>query len=160
MKQTILKYGIMAGVAVVGYFLLFYTINKTLMLGPYVQLPSYLVYFGFMFLASKSHFNLDFKQILKIAFGVFVVANLIYYAFDFYLFNLIDKSLGDIQKDLMLDYYKAGAKTVQEASALTQSIENGDFHDIKTLSFGYARGAIGGFGMAILVAYLVKRFNA
>jgi Protein of unknown function (DUF4199) len=159
MKQTIIKYGIMAGLAVVGYFLLFYSINKATMLGPSVQLPSYLVYFGFMFWAAKPYGNSDFKGILKVAFGVFVIANLFYYAFDFYLFNYMDKSLIDLQKDLMLDYFEGAAKSVEEASLRTQNIQSGDYHSPQSLIFAYAKGTIGGFGMAILVAYLVKKIN-
>jgi membrane associated rhomboid family serine protease len=159
MKQTIIKYGIMAGLAVVGYFLLFYSINKTTMLGPSVQLPSYLVYFGFMFWAAKPYYNSDFKGILKVAFGVFVIANLFYYAFDFYLFNYMDKSLIDLQKDIMLDYFEGAAKSVEEASLRTQNIQSGDYHSLKSLIYAYAKGAIGGFGMAILVAYFVKKMN-
>jgi Protein of unknown function (DUF4199) len=159
MKQTIIKYGIMAGLAVVGYFLLFYYINKTTMLGPLVQLPKYLVYFGFMFWAAKPYYNSDFKDILKVAFGVFVITSLIYYAFDFYLFNYMDKSLVDIQKDLMLDYFSEGAKSVEESSKRTQIIQEGDFHSLQSLFSEFARGTIGGFGMSILVAYLVKKIN-
>jgi Protein of unknown function (DUF4199) len=159
MKQTIIKYGIMAGLAVVGYFLLFYSINKTMMLGPSAQLPSYLIYLGFMFWAAKQYSHLDFKDILKVAFGVFVLTNLCYYVFDYYLFNVMDKALGDIQKDLMLDYFEGAAKSVEEASLRTQNIQNGDYHSLKSLIFAYAKGAIGGFGMAILVSYLVKKIN-
>jgi Protein of unknown function (DUF4199) len=157
MKQTIIKYGIMAGLAVVGYFLLFYAINKATMLGATVQLSSYLVYFGVMFLAAKKYSNSDFKDVLKVAFGVFVIANLFYYVFDFYLFNYKDKTLIDLQKDLMLDYFEGAAKSVEEATLRTQSIQSGDYHSFYSLIFAYAKGAIGGFGLSILVAYLVKK---
>ena len=146
----------MAGLAVVGYFLLFYFMDKTMMLGAYVQVGVLLLYFGFMYLAAKHYADLEFKKLLKIAFGVFVLTNLFYYAFDYYLFNIMDKSLADIQKDMMLDYYKTGAKSVEESAVMSENINKGDFHNASTLIFGYARGAIGGFGLSILVAYLVK----
>ncbi len=71
----------------------------------------------------------------------------------------MDKSLVDIQKDLMLDYFSEGAKLVEESSKRTQTIQEGDFHSLQSLFSEFVRGTIGGFGMAILVAYLVKKMN-
>jgi hypothetical protein len=157
MKQNILKYGTMAGITLTGYFLLFYFYDKNAMLGSTVQLSSYLIYALFMFLAAKSVANLDFKTVLRTAFGVFIVTNLFYYAFDYVLFNMVDKSLADIQKTMMLDYYTANIKTVQETKEMTDNITNGNFHNLKSISFGFAKGAIGGFGLAIIISYLVKK---
>jgi hypothetical protein len=110
-----------------------------------------------MFQAIKTLGKEDFKTVLRTAFGVFIVANIVYYAFDYVLFNHIDKSLGLLQKEVMIGYYSAGAKSVQEQNLLYESIQTTDFHNFKGISFNFAKGAIGGFGLAILVSYLIKR---
>jgi Protein of unknown function (DUF4199) len=159
MKQNILKYGTMAGITLIGYFLLFYCYDKSAVLGKTVQLSSYLIYAFFMFLAAKSVVNLDFKPVLRTAFGVFIVTNLFYYTYDYVLFNVVDKSLAEVQKTMMLDYFTANTKTIQETKDMTDSINNGNFHDFNGLSFAFAKGAIGGFILAVIVSYLVKKSN-
>jgi hypothetical protein len=159
MKQNILKYGTMAGITLTGYFLLFYYYDKNAMLGQTAQLSSYLIYALFMFLAAKSVGNLDFKTVLRTAFGVFIVTNLFYYAFDYVLFNIIDKSLAEVQKTMMLDYFTANTKTIQETKDMTDSINSGNFHNLNSLSYAFAKGAIGGFILAVIASYLVKKSN-
>ena len=159
MKQNILKYGIIAGVALIGYFLLFYNLSKEMMLGQVGQLSSYLIYIAFMFIATKQAGDLDFKGLLRTAFAVFLIMNAFYYVFDYVLFNFKDKSLINTQKDLMLEYWQKGTKTVEEQNLVTQAIQNGDFHTPQALLFAFAKGSIGGFGLSILVAYLIKRNN-
>ena len=149
----------MAGITLIGYFLLFYYTDKNTMLGQSVQLSSYLVYALFMFLAAKSVGQEDFKTVLRTAFGVFVVTNLFYYIFDFVLFNTMDKSLADMQKTMMIDYYTANIKTVQETKEMRDNILNGNFHTISSLAFGFAKGAIGGFLLAVIISFLVKKME-
>jgi hypothetical protein len=149
----------MAGITLIGYFLLFYYTDKNALLGQSVQLSSYLIYAFFMFLAAKSVGHLDFKTVLRTAFGVFIVTNLFYYVFDFVLFNMVDKSLADLQKTMMIDYYTPNIKTVQETKEITDNILNGNFHTISSLAFGFAKGAIGGFLLAVLISFLVKKIN-
>lgn len=157
MKQNILKYGTMAGMSLIGYFLLFYYYDKNTMLGATVQFSSYLIYALFMFLAAKNVAKQDFKTVLRTAFAVFIVTNLFYYTFDYVLFNMVDKSLADVQKNMMLEYYTANLKTVEGTKEMTDNIYNGNFHSLKSISFGFAKGAIGGFGLAILISYFVKK---
>ncbi len=157
MKQNIIKNGIIAGVAAIGYVLLFYYIKKDLIFSATYTFSSLVIYLIFMYQAVKTLGKEDFKTVLRTAFGVFVLANVIYYAFDYVLFNIIDKSLADIQKGIMIQYYSAGAKSVTEQNELNLSIENAQFHNVKGITFNFAKGAIGGFGLAILVSYLIKR---
>ena len=157
MKQNIIKNGILAGVAAIGYVSLFYYIKKDLIFSATYTFSSLVIYLIFMFQAVKTLGKEDFRTVLRTAFGVFILANVVYYAFDYVLFNYIDKSLGILQKDVMIGYYSAGAKSVQEQNQLYESIQNADFHNFKGISFNFAKGAIGGFGLAILVSYLIKR---
>lgn len=71
MKQKILLNGIIAGIAVVGYVLLFYYMDKASALGASVRFSSLLIYVLFMYLAIKNVDSTDFKVLLRGAFGVF-----------------------------------------------------------------------------------------
>lgn len=157
MKQNIIKNGIIAGVAVIGYVLLFYYTHKEWLFTAGFVFSSLLIYLFFMYQAAKQVANEDFKMVLKAAFGVFVVTNVIYYGFDYVLFNMIDTSLIYIQKESMIQYYASGAKSVQDQNQLSESIGEAQFHDIKGLAFNFAKGAIGGFGLAIMISILIKR---
>ena len=157
MKQNIIKNGIIAGVAAIGYVLLFYYTKKDLIFSATYTFSSLVIYLIFMYQAVKTLGKEDFRTVLRTAFSVFILANVVYYAFDYVLFNYIDKSLGNLQKDVMIGYYSAGAKSVQEQNQLQESIQNADFHNFKGISFNFAKGAIGGFGLAILISYLIKR---
>lgn len=157
MKQNIIKNGIMAGVVAIGYVLLFYYINKEWLFTGTFVFSSLLFYLFFMYQAAKTVAKEDFKIVLRAAFGVFILANVIYYAFDYVLFNMIDKSLIDVQKESMIQYYASGAKSVEDQNQLSQSIEDAQFHDFKGIAFNFAKGAIGGFGLAIVISFLIKR---
>lgn len=157
MKQNIIKNGIIAGVVAIGYVLLFYYIRKEWIFTAGYTFSSLLIYLFFMYQAAKDLGKEDFRIVLRIAFGVFVLANTLYYAFDYVLFNQIDPSLAILQKNVMINYYSSGAKSVQEQNQMYESIQNADFHNIKGIAFNFAKGAIGGFGLSILITYLIKR---
>lgn len=157
MKQNIIKNGIIAGVAAIGYVLLFYYTRKEYIFTAFYTFSSLIFYIFFMHQAAKKVVNEDFNIVLKTAFGVFVVANLIYYGFDYILFNVIDPSLADMQKNEMIEYFASAAKSVEEQNQVTQSIRDSSYHGIKGISFSFAKGAIAGFGLSILITYLLKR---
>ena len=91
MKQNIIKNGILAGVAAIGYVSLFYYIKKDLIFSATYTFSSLVIYLIFMFQAVKTLGKEDFRTVLRTAFGVFILANVVYYAFDYVLFNYIDK---------------------------------------------------------------------
>ncbi len=157
MKQNIIKNGIIAGVAAIGYALLFYYTRKEWLFTGSYTFSSLIIYLFFMHQAAKKVAKEDFNVVLKAAFGVFVLANAIYYAFDYALFNIIDPSLVDIQKEEMIQYYSSASKSVEEQNTLIQGIQDAQYHQFKGISFSFAKGAIGGFGLAILITYLLKR---
>lgn len=157
MKQNIIKNGIIAGVAAIGYVLLFYYTRKELIFSALYTFSSLVIYIYFMYQAAKMVVKEDFNIVLRTAFAVFVIANAVYYCFDYALFNIIDTSLVDIQKDQMIEYYATEAKSVEEQNQVTQGIKDADYHGFKGISFSFAKGAIGGFGLSILITYLLKR---
>ena len=158
MKQKILLNGIIAGVAVIGYVLLFYYMDKKLALSASVRFSSLLVCALFMYLTIKDVKEPDFRVLLRGAFGVFLIANALYYVFDFVLFNHIDTSLIDLEKDMAIEMYRPSTP-INELYDMEQGIRNAQAHNFSSNALQFARWSILGFGVALLVSYLVKRNN-
>lgn len=158
MKQKILLNGIIAGIAVVGYVLLFYYMDKKLALSASVRFSSLLVCALFMYLTIKDVREPDFKVLLRGAFAVFLIANALYYVFDYVLFNIIDKSLMDMEKEMAIEMYRPSTP-INELYDMEQGIRNAQAHNFSSNLMQFARWTILGFGVALLVSYLVKRNN-
>jgi hypothetical protein len=156
MKQNILKYGTMAGVGAVGYLLLFYYTNREWLFTGTFYFSSLLIYLFFMYQAAKTVAKEDFKTILKVALSTFLIANALYYIGDFWLYNKMDTSLADLQKTKAIEYLKQGTP-IGEQLKMTETVMTENIHDAESLIKLYIRGIIGGFGMAVLVSYLIKR---
>lgn len=156
MKQKILLNGIIAGIAVVGYVLLFYYMDKKLALSASVRFSSLLVCALFMYLTIKDVREPDFKVLLRGAFAVFLIANALYYVFDYVLFNVIDKSLMDMEKEMAIEMYRPSTP-INELYDMEQGIRNAQAHNFSSNAMQFARWTILGFGVALLVSYLVKR---
>ena len=109
-----------------------------------------------MYLAAKRAISEDFKGVLRTAFSVFLIANALYYVFDFILFNYIDRSLTVFQADAAIAYLKPSTP-LEEQIKMEENIRSADIHNVSSLLKNYVRGAIGGFGLSVLVSYLVKR---
>ena len=158
MKQKILLNGIIAGIAVIGYVLLFYYMDRKLALSASVRFSSLLVCALFMYLTIKDVREPDFKVLLRGAFAVFLIANALYYVFDYVLFNIIDKSLMDMEKEMAIEMYRPSTP-INELYDMEQGIRNAQAHNFSSNAMQFARWTILGFGVALLVSYLVKRNN-
>jgi DNA integrity scanning protein DisA with diadenylate cyclase activity len=158
MKQKILLNGIIAGIAVIGYVLLFYYMDRKLALSASVRFSSLLVCALFMYLTIKDVREPDFKVLLRGAFAVFLIANALYYVFDYVLFNIIDKSLMDMEKEMAIEMYRPSTP-INELYDMEQGIRNAQAHNFSSNLMQFARWTILGFGVALLVSYLVKRNN-
>jgi len=149
MQQRNLTYGIIAGVGTVLYIYLFYHFNQESVLNPLVPWSSLIIYIACMAkagmdLRKRQDGLLSFKQGLKEAFVVYLIASLIYYAFIYLLFKFIDPGLIELQKEQLLSAGKI--------------IENQDFSmTLGKTFFSFTRGLIGGFIFSALVAVILKR---
>jgi hypothetical protein len=143
MQQTAVKYGIMAGIAIVLYLLVFHQIDRALVLHPFVYWSTMLVAFIGMVAAvrkerSDNGDRISQKEAMKPAFLVFVLSMLIFNLFVYVLFNFIDPGLPDVQKQMM--------------EAAGREVKDLDFK----MTFG--RMVVGyGFFISYLVASLLKR---
>lgn len=99
---------------------------------------------------------LPFRKAVQLGFVSFLIANLIFFAFYYWIFNS-DPELVEIQLKMMQEFaesYPVGseARTQLESVEITSS----------DITFGhcvnkYLRGALGGFLIAVLIALLVKQ---
>jgi hypothetical protein len=156
MKQTIFIHGITAGIATVAYAFLIFSAQKQGFFSMWFYVSTLVIYGLGMYLASKQAISEDFKVVLRTAFSVFLIANALYYAFDFALFNYIDKSLATFQADAAIAYLKPNTP-LEEQIRMEENIRSADIHNVPSLVKNYLRGAIGGFVLSVLVSYLVKR---
>lgn len=164
MKHTFVKYGIIAGVSVVAYFLLFYFIDTTILFSPFVNWGSLVIYLTFMIMACTrervSHEgSLPFKQALRTAFGTFVVANIIYYIFNYLLFKF-DPTLLITQKEAIIHTMQWASKTFNfELPSETIQQLRGEIRPVtigNTL-FVFAQSLIGGFILSFIVGGMMRR---
>jgi hypothetical protein len=159
MKQNKIIQGIIAGAVVIGYALLLYTTQKTNLFTTWFYFSSLLIYAFFMYRAAKSVAHLEFRAVLQGTFVVFLIANALWYVFDYTLYNVFDKTLAQVQADAAINYYKAAGVTGEELEKTADIIRQSDIHNIKSLATGFAKGAIGGFGLAVALTALVKRHS-
>jgi hypothetical protein len=159
-KNTIgIKYGILAGVGLMLYFLLFYYMDKNRMMEAWVSWSSLFLVLICTFLAVSQQREtnsgiIEFKEALKTGFTVIVLSNLLYYAFFFVLLKS-DPELVSILKQNILDAYKS-ILSEEEWTAMEKSYENFSFRFSEALLY-FAKSTIGEFFIALLVAALLKR---
>jgi hypothetical protein len=156
MKKTIFIYGILAGIASAAYGFLVYSIQKATFLSMGFYASSMLIYAFLMYFTAIKAKNEDFKVVLRTAFSVFLIANAVYYCFDFALFNHIDKSLATMQADAAIAYLKPNT-LLEEQIKMEENIRSADIHNVASLFKQYLKAAIGGFILSFLIAYLIKR---
>ncbi len=161
-KDNSKKYGLVAGVAVAGYMLLFYLFDKELMLNLFVQWFSLLIYLYFMYRSGTEVPNTHedsqnhFKTILRAVFVTFLITNAIYYLF-YYLINNFDPQLADIQQEISRKLYMRLAPDGQK-EAMMEQIEAADYSvRAGDILFGFAKGAIGGFVLSFIIAKYLER---
>lgn len=149
MQQTAVKFGIIAGIAIVLYLLVFHQIDRTLLLNPLVYWSPILVAVATMRMVvsrerDKNDGKIEKREALKQAFLTYVLAYLFFSVFIFLLFNFIDPGLTELQKQAMLD---AGRK-----------VEGLDFKmTAGKVIFQYAYMLIPGFFLSYMVASFMKK---
>lgn len=145
-RQAIIN-GSLAGVLTVGYFLLFYFLDRAYLLNAWVWWGSLIIYLAFMFRVVQQLDTTAFRQSLQAAFLVFVVANAIFYLFYYLLFSVFDPGLVDLQRELLQDnpLWQGGNTEVDLSVTLGRVI------------FSFAYSLIGGFILALLVSAVARK---
>ncbi|MDZ7880170.1 MAG: hypothetical protein U5L45_21005 [Saprospiraceae bacterium] len=87
----------------------------------------------------------DFRGTLRAAFGVFLLANACYYAFDYALYNYFNPLMNQLQAEAAIEMYRASTP-IDEMDKLADNIRKSNIHNVKSLLVQFGKGAIGGFG--------------
>jgi hypothetical protein len=179
MKFNTLIKGLLAGVAVVAYTFAVYSFKKEYLFTGTFYFSSLLIYAVFMYWAAsqtaKESFAQpvyavnpeqdevqdtqnegDFRGTLRSAFGVFLIANALYYLFDYWLFNYFDPYMNQIQAEAAIEMFRASTP-LEEMQKLSENIRNSNIHNVKSLLFQFGKGAIGGFGLSVVLTFLALR---
>lgn len=148
MQRTRLT-GILTGLSIIAYLLIFYFIDRALLINPFVYWGTLLVaVIGMAYAVRKVRSDqgeiIEKKDALKHAFLVYVIAMAFFYVFYFTMLNYIDPSITELQKAAMEE---AG----QDTSKIDFSMTFG-----KAFS-GYIISLIGGFLVSFLMASVMKR---
>lgn len=145
-RQGIIN-GITAGILTVGYFLLFYFIDRAFLLNPWVWWGSLIIYLVFMFRVVQQLDTTAFRQSLQAAFLVFVIANAIFYLFYYLLFSVFDPGLVDLQRELLAENPLWQDGNTEPDLSVT----------IGRVIFSFAYSLIGGFILALLVSAVARK---
>ncbi|MFK7808218.1 MAG: DUF4199 domain-containing protein [Saprospiraceae bacterium] len=157
------KYGIIAGVATVGYMLLFYLIDRTLILNMKVYWSSLLIYFICMYKACmeirSSHENevLHLKDAIRASFITFLIANAIFYIFYYILLNFVDPDLVKLQVEIAQQMYLDIMGEERAKPMLDRMEEEGFEMTFSKTFFEYAKGAIAGFVFSLLIGGFTRQ---
>jgi Ca2+/Na+ antiporter len=163
MNKSGLKYGLIAGVATIVYLLVFYFISKKAMVGPWVFYSTLVIYLAAMILAARERKSILKEQFsvregLQAAFLTYVIANAFFYVF-YYVIQQSDPSLAELQKEAMREYLPH----VTPKNKLGRALKDLEDTDLTITPggavFGFARGTILGFLLALGVAFGVKRIE-
>jgi hypothetical protein len=165
MRNHTLKYGLFAGGATIACLLLFYIVDPRLVLSAWVIWSTLIFYVVAMALAVRSRREsvegrLSFREAVRPAFAVFAIANLLYYAFYFLLFNAIDPALADVQRELAPERLERLSWLLgrENTEAMRRNFEAEDFRvTLPGAAFAYVRSLLGGFLLAALVAGVTNR---
>ena len=162
-SRAAVKYGLIAGIGTVAYFLLFYFINKKLLFNPFVYWASLGFYLALMWSAVQAEAagkRIGFQAALRAAFLVFVIANFTYYLFYYLLYGLADPGLIDLQREVMKESLERSGSMLDEEqrAAMLESIK-GDklIPTVGNVFFTFVRSLLGGFLFALGMAGLASR---
>ena len=162
-SNAAVKYGLIAGIGTIAYFLLFYFIDKELLFNPFVYWVPLGFYLALMWRALQAGEQGQvpgFRDALRTAFLVFVVANFLYYLFYYLLYSLIDPGLIDLQREAMRESLDQQGHLLSEEQReeLLESLKDGRLAPtVSGVFFTFVRSLIGGFVAALGMAALWGR---
>jgi len=160
-KDISIRYGLIAGVATSGYYLLFYLINKSMMLQPAIYWSSLIPLLTCMYLGSRAYGqsqsgDYGLTQALKTSFTIYTLgAALLYLLIYYLLYQIADPSLLEMEQDIALQRLEAnkGNFSDQQYDRLRESLEN---TSSRNLLLNLGQSLVGGFIFSLIIAYFTK----
>jgi len=155
-----IRYGILAGISVILYMLVFYWYDVKVMLGPSVFWSTTLLFIVGMFFAAREERKvrefMTFREVLPVAFVTYLVANLFFYDFLYILFNFVDSSLPELQRQVSLEAIQESGFTEYVEEAIEEIEKMPAEFTLGQAFFDYVRSAIFGFLLSLIIAGLVR----
>ncbi len=155
-----IRYGVLAGISVIIYMLVFYFYDVKVMLGPSVFWSTTLLFIIGMFFAAREERKvrefMTFREILPVAFVTYLVANLFFYDFLYILFNFVDPSLPELQRQVSLETIQDAGFTEYVEEAIDEIEKMPAEFTLGQAIFGYLRSAIFGFLLSLIIAGLTR----
>ena len=164
LKRVPLKFGLLTGIISVVYMMLFYWIDKKMMMGPWVYWSSVGIFIlGMLWAVQKikreQEDQISLRDALRTAFFVYLIADLVWYGFYYLLFNFIDPGMVEVSKQITLDsleaYQASGQSHIgdQNITALIKQAESADYSvNLAILLPKLTYGVIGGFVLSLVLA--------
>ncbi len=162
LKKPAVRTGLVVGLMVIAALTGMYLIDKKWAFDIYVRGGLMAIYVVGMFKVGanvvKSNPDQDFRLIIQPIFVVFLVANLLYFVYYYLLFNFIDPSLIAAQKAYFLQMAEShGQVTEENRQVFMQETMQGELTSLRAVMYNYASGAIGGFALSAVMAFILKR---
>lgn len=160
------QYGLVAAAITIAVYNISYLLNPEFMVGPATHWITLAAVVIIMAIACRKERDstekaYPYKQALSTAFRVFLVNTLLFTAFYYLLFAVIDPELVDLQNQVNLQYTKWLAKDIYGIDEYDQAYKDLESID-NSITFGgavlgIARNIIGGFLIATVVALIYRR---
>ncbi len=162
MKKNEITAGLMAGMATILVLFIAHQIEPIWMLNPILFWGTLIFYFlgmmGACLLIKRQRQGiLPFKNAVSSAFLTFLVANLVFYVFYYFMFNVFDPNLSLLQKDLTRAYYEENFNAMELRRYLAELEETEITVDFGTIISGFVQGAIGGFLLSLIVGFSTRQ---
>jgi len=155
-----IRYGILVGISVILYMLVFYFYDEKVMVGPNVFWSTTLLFIVGMFFAAREERKvrefMTFREILPVAFVTYLIANLFFYDFLYILFNFVDPALPELQRQVSIEAVQSSgfSEYVEEAIEEIEKIP-AEF-TLGQAIFDYVRSAIFGFLLSLGIAGVTR----
>jgi len=155
-----IRYGVLVGISVILYMLVFYFYDVKVMLGPSVFWSTTLLFIVGMFFASreerKAREFMSFREVLPVAFVTYMVANLFFYDFLYILFNFVDPTLPELQRQVSLEALQNSGFSDYVEEAIAEIEEMPAEFTLGQAIFDYIRSAIFGFLLSLGIAGVTR----
>ena len=141
------------------YFLLFYFLDKPSMVKMWVAASSLIIYTVFMAKAVNDQRALQediisFREAISVAFLTFIIANAVYCVFYFFIMKS-DPELVETLKQTSIEFYQWILQD-QNPEEIKKSFDGFEVN-FSTVLLSFARGAINGFILSLLIAGTMRR---
>ncbi|TXB62824.1 DUF4199 domain-containing protein [Phaeodactylibacter luteus] len=166
LQNRSVRYGLIAGLAVVAIYFVAYLINKEWVFNSFLHWATVGLYVAAAWKAvederqAQEGGKLDLKEGIRAGFAVLVVSSLLYYVYYFVLHGLADPGLADVQAEVMREVLEARKAMLSEEQyeAFSASLNEESLRvTLPNTLLTYARSLIGYFLLALALAFIASR---